>query len=129
APETPPPAPEDTPTRQIAPQPLPFSFRWGPERLGLIRYNRVEGLSVGVHAAALPLWHGSPVRIALTARLGSSGPLPSGRLELERVTLRNRVGLSVFGEVAAIDPAADPLGPVSSMLALVAGRDDGDYHR
>jgi hypothetical protein len=112
-----------------ADRPFPFSLRWGPERLGLIRYNRVEGLSLGGRAAALPLGLGSPLRAALTVRLGWSGPVPSGRLDVERVTLRRSVGLAIYSEVTAADPASDPLGPLASVLALVAGRDDGDYYR
>ena len=64
-----------------------------------------------------------------TMRLGTADREPNGRLDVTRETLERRLTLSVFNELAAIDPHARHLDVGNSLLAATVGRDDGDYYR
>ena len=48
---------------------LPRSFRWGPQRPDLLRYNRVEGLSVGIRAQGRPGSPLGPISVTGTSKL------------------------------------------------------------
>ncbi len=108
---------------------LPYTLRWGPQRSGLVRYNRVEGLSVGVLGQMRPQTFLGPLSVIGTARIGIADWEPNARTDLRSETLQRRVTLSLFHELAAIDERARHLGVGNSLLAALAGRDDGDYYR
>lgn len=110
-------------------QSLPRSFRWGFQRPDLVRYNRVEELSVGARGAIMPNVAGHPLSLAATVRLGTGDLHPSARLEVVRASLLRTVSLSAYHELASTDETARHLGFGNSLMALVAGRDDGDYYR
>lgn len=111
------------------------TLHFGLGRAGLVRYNRVEGLSVGARVGS----DFGPVAAELTARLGAAAaPADSPRavrftpdvaLALVRPGLRNVYTLSGFRRTEAMDPAGRPLGFGNSFNALLFGRDDGDYFR
>lgn len=89
------------------------------------RYNRIEGLSLGL---------GSRIdfgKLQLTglARLGLADGHPRGELVVHRVTPSSHLSLGAFERLAAANPENSPLGVVNSFMALVAGRDDGEYLR
>lgn len=107
----------------------PRTFRWGLQRPDLMRFNRVEGLSVGARAQLRPQTFLGPLSVTATARLGHGDLQPNGRLELARETLRRRIALRGYHELESIDPEARHLGLGNSIMALVFGRDDGDYYR
>ncbi|MDX1495672.1 MAG: hypothetical protein R3253_16505, partial [Longimicrobiales bacterium] len=107
----------------------PLSFRWGWQRPDLIRYNRVEGLSLGARLQVRPQIFLGPVSVTLTGRVGHADPEPEGRLDLTRETLRRRVTLSGYHEVASLERDSRHLGLGNSVMALLFGRDDGDYYR
>ncbi len=109
--------------------PTPRWFRWGWQRTDLLRYNRVEGLSVGARAQAYPRTPAGPVTVAATVRLGSADRVANVRLDLSRETLARRLTLSAHRELAAVEEGARHLGLANSLTALAAGRDDGDYYR
>ncbi|GMV06130.1 MAG: hypothetical protein AMXMBFR53_24060 [Gemmatimonadota bacterium] len=108
---------------------MPRTFRWGLQRPDLVRYNRVEGLSMGARAQALPTTPLGPLSVTATLRLGTQDRVPNGRLDLTREGLRARVTLSGYHELAALDEDARHLGLGNSLTALFLGRDDGDYYR
>lgn len=110
-------------------QSLPRSFRWGLQRKDLVRFNRVEELSVGARGAIMPNVAGHPLSLAATVRLGSGDLHPSARLDVTRASLLRTVSLSAYHELAATDETARHLGLGNSVMALAAGRDDGDYYR
>lgn len=110
-------------------RPLPLTFRWGPQRIDLVRYNRVEGVSVGARVEARPPTPVGPVGVALTARLGSGDRVLNARLDLTRETLARRLTLSAFHELAAVDDRGRHLEVGNSVNAFLFGRDDGDYYR
>ncbi len=111
------------------PQHVPRTFRWGLQRPDLVRYNRVEGLSMGARGQVRPDTRFGPLSVTATARVGVADVEPSLRLDVTHETLRRAVTGSLYNELAAVDEDARPFGPVNSMTALLFGRDDGDYYR
>ena len=103
------------------------TFDWGHQRPELIRYDRVEGLSLGARGAVRFGLAGVPVTAALTARLGTADRDPRGILSLERETVSRAIALSAYREIQTVEPAARALELGGSVVALAFGRDDGDY--
>ncbi|MBW3535395.1 MAG: hypothetical protein KY453_09305 [Gemmatimonadetes bacterium] len=104
------------------------TFYWGPDRVDLLRYNRVEGLSVAARASALLPSPLGPLWLDLTGRLGHADLEPRGSLAVTRETLRRTVVLEAYHELRSLEHRDDRhLGPGNSAMALLFGRDDGDY--
>lgn len=108
---------------------VPRTFRWGLQRPDLVRYNRVEGLSVGARGQLRPPSPWGPLSMTATARLGVADLEPDLRAEVTHETLFRRVTWSLFHELAAVDERARHLGLGNSVTGLLFGRDDGDYYR
>jgi len=107
----------------------PRWFRWGFSRPDLVRFNRVEALSVGARGAVLPDVLGRPLSVTGTVRVGVADVHPNARVDVERTTVRGRWLGSAYHELAATEEGARHLGLGNSLTALFAGRDDGDYYR
>ncbi|HSR43594.1 MAG TPA: hypothetical protein VLL48_15510, partial [Longimicrobiales bacterium] len=119
----------DVPAPPPASRELRPRLHWGPDRPDLVRYNRVEGLSVGARAemgVPSPL---GPLALGATGRLGVPAWVPSGRLDLGWSSPVRSVDLSLYSRVAEVDDRARSLGPGNSATALLFGRDDGEYFR
>ncbi len=110
-------------------QGLPRTFRWGLQRSDLVRYNRIEALSVGARGQIRPQTPLGPLSVTATGRLGVGDLQPNARLDIVRESLARRLTLSGFHELTAVDERARHLGPGNSLTALLFGRDDGDYFR
>jgi len=108
---------------------VPTTLRWGFQRPDLVRYNRVEALSLGVRGQVRPNTPRGPLSISATARLGVADLHPNGSLEFADETLDRRVALRGYHELAAVDEGARHLEIGNSLLAATIGRDDGDYYR
>lgn len=106
----------------------PRTFRWGLQRPDLVRYNRVEGLSLGVRGQLLPRTPVGHLSLTATARMGTGDREPNARLDATRESTSRRVMLSAYHELAAVDEGARHLGLGNSLTALLLGRDDGDYY-
>lgn len=91
----------------------------------LLRYNRVEGLSVGTRGVV----DFGPLSVDGTVRVATAGWEPDVELGLREDTPERRRRLAVYRRLAAADPAARPLAIGNSLNALLFGRDDGDYFR
>jgi hypothetical protein len=117
----------DLPTPPVAQ--VPSTLRWGLQRPDLVRYNRVEALSIGIRGQLRPQTFVGPLTVTGTARLGVADLEPNVRLDVTRETLRRKVTLSAYNELAAIDEGARHLGIGNSLMAMLFGRDDGDYYR
>ena len=50
-------------------QHVPRTFRWGLQRPDLVRYNRVEGLSMGARGQVRPDTRFGPLSVTATARV------------------------------------------------------------
>lgn len=97
---------------------------WVPGR-GLVRYNRVEGLSVGARVD----WDLGRARLDLTGRLGHADRELSTELGVEVPTLDRTWRLAGYRRLAVANPSVRALGLGNSVAALVIGRDDGVYYR
>ena len=105
---------------------------WGPQRpqlvwgLGMLRYNRIEGLSAGVGARQVL---GRGYTAATEARLGVADLQPNGELSIERGNGRTSVRAGVYRRLAVANDWGSPLSFGSSLSALLYGRDEGFYYR
>lgn len=99
--------------------------RWSIARQDLLRYNRVEGLSVGGRAE---LDFGA-LSADATLRLGIADPEPDFSLGMGRQTVARGLRLAGYHRLAPVDPAQRPLGLGNSLSALLLARDEGDYFR
>jgi hypothetical protein len=104
---------------------VPARLRLGWGEPGLLRYNRVEALSVGARVTA-PLPY---VTALATARIGAGDLHPNAELLLRRETMRRTIELRGYHELATTDQSRRPLGPGNSTGALLFGRDEGEYYR
>lgn len=114
---------------RVAPA-MPFealapTFVWGSGASDLLRYNRVEALSIGARAeVGLPA-----VALSATARIGLGDLHPNLTLSATRSSQRRSTSLQLRHALAGMDPQTDPFGIGNSASALLLGRDDGEYYR
>lgn len=92
---------------------------------GLLRYNRIEALSLGARAE-LPL---GALSFDGTLRVATATGQPDLDLGLTRKTRDLTARFGTYRRLTAVDPDAHSLGFGNSLQALVLGRDDGDYFR
>jgi hypothetical protein len=104
---------------------LPVRWGWGWGEPGMLRYNRVEALSVGARVI-VPLPH---VTVEGIARLGAGDLHPNAELFVRRETLRGSLEFSAYHRLATIDESRRALGAGNSLSALLRGRDEGEYFR
>ncbi len=98
--------------------------------LDLVRFNRIEGLSVGVAGSTtLPAGYGADA----TLRLGFADFVPNAELGLSRTQGAQNattVRLAAYRRLAvANDDWGNPLGFSASLGAALYGRDEGFYYR
>jgi len=84
---------------------------------------------VGARAAVAPDLAGRPLSLTATARFGPADRHLNGRVDAERGSLSRTVTLSGYHELEAVERGARHLGIGNSLIALLGGRDDGDYFR
>ncbi len=114
--------------RGIAPPPWQIprpELRWGLQGLDLVRFNRVEGLSVGVRGE-LDLGR---ARVDGTARLGFADLVPGVEVGIESRTATLDRRLAGYQRLSGVRFGERALGPGNSLGALLFGRDDGLYFR
>ncbi|HEX2205611.1 MAG TPA: BamA/TamA family outer membrane protein, partial [Longimicrobium sp.] len=90
----------------------------------LVRFNRVEGLSLGVRAV-LPL---GPAELRGELRAGTTGEV-GARLSGARASPSLRTELGAYRGLEAVEVASQPFTLASSASALLLGRDENDYFR
>lgn len=99
--------------------------QWAVAEPELLRYNRVEGLSVGARASV-------DLQRAVadaTARLGVADLDPGLEVGLTRAAIRRTDRVALYRRLEAVRPESYALGFGSSVSALLLGRDDGEYFR
>lgn len=104
---------------------LPIHWGWGWGEPGMLRYNRVEALSVGARVVA-PLPY---VTVEGIARLGAGDLHPNAELTVSRSTMRRIVEVQGYHRLTTADESRRALGAGNSMSALILGRDEGEYFR
>lgn len=98
---------------------------WGLER-GLVRFNRVEGLSAGA-AATVPL---SPTTtVDVEARIGTGDRTPNATVTVARGSEARQWTLSGYHRLQSMTDWSDPFALPSSVSAIVLGIDRGEYYR
>ena len=106
---------------------------WAPQKprlhtgLDLLRYNRVEGLSVGATATSAL---GRGYTAQALARVGTADWVPNAELSLARSNGRADVRLGVYHRLGvANDDWGSPLSFGASLANLLYARDEGFYYR
>jgi hypothetical protein len=107
------------------PQAQPLRFGWGFGEPDMIRYNRVEALSVGARAT-LPL---PAAELSAIARIGLADLHPNVELRALRESMRRTLELRAYHALATADESRNALGMGNSTAALLFGRDEGEYYR
>ncbi len=100
-----------------------LSYGW---RRGLMRYNRVEGLSLGLLAERKV---GKTYDGSALLRLGSADLEPNVELRIARGTEQRSTGLTGYHRLNSANDWGDAFGLGGSLSALVFGRDEGFYFR
>jgi hypothetical protein len=113
----------------------PFSFRlragllpppviaYGPS---MMRYNRVEGLSLGISAQQEL---GAGYNALAVGRIGLADREPNVELTGTRTNLSESVHVSGYNHLVSASDWGRPLSFGSSFSALMFGRDEGFYYR
>ncbi|MGH7469975.1 MAG: BamA/TamA family outer membrane protein [Longimicrobiales bacterium] len=101
------------------------SFSWGLGGGGLVRYNKVEGLSVGARTE----FDFGRVRADVTGRFGVADLEPKAELGITRSTHRSQIRLGAYHRLNVMDEAAGFGTITASFNALLFGKDDRDYYR
>ncbi|HET9799636.1 MAG TPA: hypothetical protein VFP90_16680, partial [Gemmatimonadaceae bacterium] len=91
-----------------------------------IRYNRIEGLSVGGMADQQL---GAGYSVHALARIGVADREPNVELTGARSDLRRTLGLTVYNRLVSASDWGNPLGTGASISAFLFGRDEGFYYR
>jgi hypothetical protein len=91
-----------------------------------MRYNRVEGLSVGGQADQ-QLGAGYSARVI--ARVGVADREPNAELRLARSDLQRTLSITGYNRLVSVSDWGNPLSTGSSISAFLFGRDEGFYHR
>ncbi|HKN65470.1 MAG TPA: BamA/TamA family outer membrane protein, partial [Gemmatimonadaceae bacterium] len=106
---------------------------WSPQKpvlhtgLDLVRYNRIEGLSLGVSATSV-LGKGYTAR--LVARIGTADVVPNADLSLIRSNGRSELQATAYRRLAvANDDWGAPLSFGASLANALYARDEGFYYR
>ncbi len=109
-----------------APWQLPRpDFSWGLGGNGLVRYNKVEGLSVGARGE----FDFGRLRADATGRFGLADLQPKIELGIARNTPTSQTRLGLYRQLSVMDEASG-LGSLSASLnAVLFGQDDRDYYR
>lgn len=105
--------------------PQAATFHYGLDH-GLLRFNRVEGLSAGVGVERLL---GKGYTLDALARLGAADLEPNGELQLRRETGTGAIRVGAYRRLDAANEWGKPLGLSASLSSLLLGRDDGFFYR
>ncbi len=106
---------------------IPWAANWGFQRPEFVRFNRVEGPSLGGRFQARLGSFMGPITFSSTGFFGFSDLEPKVRVAFDRESLRRRVAVGGYREVRALDERGRFLQLGNSLNAALFGRDDGEY--
>ena len=106
-----------------SPQPIKLRYGLGD---GMLRYNRVEGLSPALGATTTL---GRGYTADGLVRIGFADWQPNAELGLSRSDGRRNLRLGVFRRLGVANDWGTPLGFGSSLSSLLFSRDEGFYYR
>ena len=101
----------------------PPTVAYGP---AMMRYNRVEGLSLG---ASIEQQFGGGYAGVAVGRFGLADREPNVELTATRSNVSESVSLSAYNQLVSASDWGHPLTFGSSFSALMFGRDEGFYYR
>jgi hypothetical protein len=101
----------------------PPTVEYGPS---MMRYNRVEGLSVGISGQQE---FGGGYSALGVARLGLADREPNLELTLSRSNVSQSIHVSGYNRLVSASDWGHPLSFGSSFSSLMFGRDEGFYYR
>jgi hypothetical protein len=101
----------------------PPTISYGP---ALMRYNRVEGFSVGASAEQQL---GGGYSVTALGRIGFADLEPNVELTATRTNLSESISLTGYNHLVSASDWGRPLSFGSSFSALMFGRDEGFYYR
>ena len=101
----------------------PPSVAYGPS---MMRYNRIEGLSLG---ASVDQQIGGGYSAVAVARVGLADREPNLELTATRTNLSESIHLSAYNHLVSASDWGHPLSFGSSFSALLFGRDEGFYFK
>jgi hypothetical protein len=101
----------------------PPTISYGPS---LMRYNRVEGFSVG---ASVEQQLGGGYDVTALGRIGFADFEPNVELTATRTNLTTSISLTGYNHLVSASDWGRPLSFGSSFSALMFGRDEGFYYR
>jgi hypothetical protein len=90
------------------------------------RYNRIEGLSLGVRADQVL---GAGYSLHGAARIGVADREPNVELTGSRSDLRRTLSITAYNRLVSSSDWGNPLSLGSSVSAFLFGRDEGFYYR
>jgi len=93
---------------------------------GLVRYNRVEGLSV---AGRVDRELGKGYLVFGVARIGVADLQPNAEATIQRSNTRVTLDATAYRRLSAANEWGNPAGVGSSVTALLFGRDEGLWYR
>ncbi len=104
--------------------PVP-TFAWGLGGNGLVRYNKVEALSIGARSGI------DLGRLALdgSARIGVADLEPNAEIGIARNARQSYIRVAGYRRLDVMDQPSGFGGLSSSLAALFLGVDDRDYYR
>ena len=105
--------------------PVPWQTVWQPPRWGLVRYNRVEALSLGARGEV----DFGRLRADGLFRIGVADVVPNVEVGVTKPGTAMRTRLSGYYRLAAADTTVRPFGLINSFNALFFRKDDGQYFR
>lgn len=113
--------------REIPPAPWRFDrrVRWGIGGLALVRYNRVEGLSLGAQAEV----DFGRLAVSVTGRFGLADRVPNADVTLARPAGGAHHELTAYRRLVPMDPLSQPFSLNASLSSLLLGRDEAQYYR
>jgi hypothetical protein len=102
-----------------------FHAAW-EEFADIVRYNRVQGGSVGLGVQ----WRPGPAFTTLlaTGRFAFGDLRPTATLVWRREDPGGRLDLAAFGDIREVEPWTRGLGVANSFNAVFTGHDDADYY-
>lgn len=106
-----------------------LSLDWGFAREDLMRFNRVEGLSLGAQGVRPLDTPFGPAGARLVGRFGTADVEPSLELDLRWDGVRREFRFEAYHKLAAVNEDGRHLGFGNSVIGLLFGRDDGEYYR
>jgi len=111
--------------KQAAWNPQPFKLHYGIDA-GMLRYNRVEGLSPGI---GVDRELGQGYNAGSLARIGFADRQPLAEAYIQRGNVSTSIRGTAYRRLDVANDWGNPLAVGPALAAVLFGRDDGIYYR